>query len=866
MQTKFCILFFLCYNKDMEKKEKLVLIDGNSLINRAFYALPLLSNSQGEYSNAVYGFCNILIKLIEAEKPKYMAVAFDMGYPTFRHEMYSEYKAGRKGMPAELASQLPILKQVLQSMGIMFVEQKGIEADDIIGTLAKKFYIETIVVSGDRDLFQLVDDTTKVWFTKRGISDIIAVTPQNIEEVYGVKQSQVTELKALMGDTSDNIKGVAGVGEKTAKALLNEYGNLENLYENINNIKGKLQEKLLLGKQDAFLSRTLATINTNVTLNINLEELQYNFPFDEQTLDLFKKYEFNSITKRQDLFSFDTNIKPVKQVNTKQIEMQSQFLLLLESLKQVQEFAVVLNDKSLHIASSKFEENIINFSENFTPEFVLQSLKEILENSNIKKSTLNSKKLKAELKKYNISLSGVELDCNLAKYLLSGSQKTDVDAITFASENNYEAQNIACAVLSQKQTLFDELEKNGMSKLYFDVELPLVDVLLDMEENGFKIDLNSLEILTELSKAEIENLTQKIYQCAGMEFNIKSPKQLGEVLFEKLMIKLPKNMKKSTSADVLEKIANQHEIVDLIMRFRKIEKLYNTYLEPFKNLTDKQTGLIHTIFNQTLTSTGRLSSSEPNLQNIPVRDEEGKLLRKVFVPREKNGSIVTSDYSQIELRLLAHYSQDEKLMYAYQNNLDIHTQTACDIFGLPTEFITPEFRRRAKTINFGIIYGMSDYGLSVSLNTSRKEAKEIIDKYFESYAKVKQYIDGSVDKAREHGFVTTLLGRKRIIQEINSPNHMTKQFGERAAMNMPLQGTASDLIKVAMIKVYNALKSQNLKSKLILQIHDELIVDCAEGEEEAVCKILKENMENAIELSVPLVVDVKVGKNWFEAK
>lgn len=850
----------------MDKKEKLVLIDGNSLINRAFYALPLLTNADGEFSNAVYGFCNILIKLIEAECPKYIGVAFDMGYPTFRHELYKDYKAGRKKMPDELASQLPILKSALASMGIKFIEKKGIEADDIIGTLAKRFDIPTIIVSGDKDLFQLVDSTTSVWFTKKGISDTLVVTPKNIKEVYGVEANQVIEFKALMGDSSDRIKGVAGVGEKTAKTLLDEYSNIDGIYQNIENIKGKLHDKLVEGKDTAFLSRQLATININADIEAELSDLEYQFPFGDTTYKLFKKYNFNSILKRQQLFQKD--VKQVEQKVVKQniILSQTELNNLIQNLNQTTEFSIEIIEDEIHISNSKFEENIIKTNDNLGMCDALKLLEDLFKNSKIKKITLNSKKLKTFLAKNNIEINGVELDCNLAIYLLNGSQKTDINASDFSEEHGYSKQSISACLFAVKQELFDKLETDGMTKLYFDVELPLVDVLVSMEQNGFKLDINVLEELGLQYKAEVERLTSLIHEYAGEVFNIKSPKQLGEILFDKLNLKCPKTLKKGTGIEILERISYQHPIVDLIIRYRKVEKLYSTYVEPFKAMVDSKTGLIHTIFNQTLTSTGRLSSSEPNLQNIPIRDEEGKSLRKVFVPRDPNGSIVTSDYSQIELRLLAHYSQDPKLLYAYSNNVDIHSQTISDIYGLDIEAVTPELRRQAKTVNFGIIYGISDYGLSVNLNSSIAEAKDIIERYFNTYSQVKNYMDSSLEKAKQNGYVTTLFGRKRIIHELKSSNYSTKQFGERAAMNMPLQGTASDIIKIAMIKVYQALKAQNLKSKLILQIHDELIVDCACGEEDAVCKILKENMQNAVQLSVPLEVDIKHGKTWFEAK
>ncbi len=854
----------------MEKQEKLVLIDGNSLINRAFYALPLLTNSNGDYSNAVYGFCNILIKLIETENPKYIAVAFDMGHPTFRHEMYAEYKAGRKKMPDELAVQMPVLKSLLEAMKIKVFEKKGIEADDLIGSIAKKFSIPTIILSGDRDLFQLVDDSTSVWFTKRGITDTVVVTPHNIKEVYGVTANQVVDLKSLMGDSSDHIKGIAGIGEKTAKSLIEAYGSLEGIYEHIDQLKPVIAKKMIDGKADAELSYKLAKINTEVDLNIELDDLQYDFPFKKSVYDIFKKYEIWSITKRNEIFDEEEIIIPKKIVNTKSIKTLDELEILSQSLKTTPEFAVHFENKELHIANSKFEENIIYLKDNLLEDGiysqeVFEKLKPIFEDESIKKLCLNAKNLMHLLSKFDVNFNGVKFDGNLAIYLLSGSRKTDKFAKDFAEQFNYGEKNIAVSLLASKDELLKRIEEEGMTKLYFDVELPLVSVLFEMEQNGFKIDIPKLHEMGEEYKKEIEILSQQIYQDAGEEFNIKSPKQLGIILFDKIKLVPPKYMKVSTSVEVLERIENQHPIIEKILRFRKIEKLYSTYVEPFEKMADKN-GFIHTIFNQTLTSTGRLSSSEPNLQNIPIRDDEGKNLRKIFVPRFENGKIVTSDYSQVELRLLAHYSADPRLLYAYNNNIDIHSQTASDIFGVQLDQITSQMRRDAKAVNFGIIYGISDYGLSQNIKCTRQEAKAFIEKYFETYYQVKEFMDSNVQKAKEIGYVTTLFGRKRTIEELKSSDYTTRQFGERAAMNMPLQGSASDIIKIAMVNVYKEFKKLNLKSKLILQIHDELIVDTVDDEENIVKQILQEQMENAAKLNVPLTVDVQSGNNWFEAK
>ena len=861
----------------MDKKEKLILIDGNSLINRAFYALPLLKNSEGEYSNAVYGFCNILIKLIETEKPKYFAVAFDLGHPTFRHEMYPEYKAGRRKMADELAVQIPVLKDTLKKMNITFVEQKGIEADDLIGTLAKKFKIPTIIVSGDRDLFQLVDDTTSVWYTKRGISETIVVTPQNVKEVFGVNANQVVDLKSLMGDSSDNIKGVTGIGPKIAIPLLEKYGTVENIYEHIDELAPSYKKHLIEGEEDQKLSKILATIKTDVELNLELEDLTYDFPFKREVYEQFKHYDFFTLLKRDELFD-KTEVKiDAKIVNKKYIKTEKELDDLVKNLSTTNKIALDYLDDCLHVANSKFEENIIKIDKNslnlplfslknensFTLTEILNKFDAIFKDEKIVKYFVDAKRFMHDI---NCDVCGIKFDANICYYLLSGSQKTDIESAYFAQKFGYDADSVAVSLLSAYEELSKKIADENMTYLFEKIELPLTRVLFDMEQNGFKVDVEALKKVGQEYEEELKILTQKIYIDAGEEFNVKSPKQMAEVLFDKLSIQLPKNTKRSTGVEVLEKIYDQHPIVQKILRFRKIEKLNSTYIEPLIQMAEPKSHLIHTIFNQTLTATGRLSSSEPNLQNIPIRDDEGKKLRKIFVPRDPNGSIISSDYSQIELRLVAHFSKDEKLLEAYKNGIDVHTQTASDIFDVPIELVTDKMRRDAKAVNFGIIYGISEYGLASNINCSRYEAKQFIQKYFETYKGVKAHMDRCVENAKKDGFVTSLCGRKRVIEELNSPNYMTRLFGERAAMNMPLQGTASDIIKIAMINVFNALKKENLKSKLILQIHDELIIDTAEGEEERVKQILKTEMENAFKLDVPLVAQISMGKNWFEAK
>ncbi len=850
--------------------EKLVIIDGNSLINRAFYALPLLSNKNGEFSNAVFGFTTMLLKTIQEHNPTHIVVAFDYGKHTFRHDLYADYKGGRKGTPEELKSQFPILKRLLNAMKIKLFEKEGIEADDIIGTLAKKFQVPTIIVTGDKDALQLIDDTTEVWLTRKGLSEVATMNKQTLFDEYKLEPWQIVELKALMGDSSDNIPGVKGVGEKTAINLLEQYGSVDNIYKNIDDIKGKLQEKLIQDKDSAYLSQTLATINTNVDLVANLDDFEYEYPFGQEVYEIFREYNFNSLLKRPEIFAGD--YAPVKKVVAKKD------LEVISTLDRLKEVVSTISDSDYFYLEI---DGTISFSINGKTEYqisldgdllsasleiadVLAVLKSILQNDNIKKSVYDKKALMHILQKYDITLKGVEFDCLLAYYLINvGDKNLTKTSLTedLELDPKFSAANLHEITAELKQQIVD----CQLDKLYYEVEYPLIDVLFSMETIGFKIDVDVLEDLSQQYKQELVDLTQKIHDLAGGEFNINSPKQLAKLLFEDLGLKAFNNRKQSTSIEVLEEIVDQHPIVPLIIRYRKIQKLSTTYLEAFKPLiTDGN--IIHTLFNQTLTTTGRLSSSEPNLQNIPTRDEEGKFLRRMFIPSREDGYLVSADYSQIELRLLAHFSNDPNLLNAYIYEQDIHTQTASEVFGVSVGDVTPKMRRDAKAVNFGIIYGISEYGLAQNIGCSRKQAKEYIDIYFERYPMVKQYMDNNVAITKKQGYGTTLLGRRRKINEISSTNYNIRQFGERASMNMPLQGTASDIIKVAMNKVYNALKQNNLKSKLILQIHDELIVDCDKDEVTQVVNILREEMEGAVRLSVPLKVDVNMGRNWFDCK
>ncbi|MBQ0017196.1 MAG: DNA polymerase I [Clostridiales bacterium] len=846
--------------------EKLVLVDGNSLINRAFYALPILTNSSGEYCNALYGFCNLIIKVIQTEKPDYMAICFDAGKHTFRHDIYAEYKGTRKGMPEELAEQIPNMKKLLKAMNIFVIEKQNIEADDLVGSLAKKFNTQNIIFSGDKDLLQLIDENTEVHLTKKGVTDLQVMNEKTLLENMNLKPYQIIELKALMGDTSDNIPGVLGIGEKTALSLLEKYDNIENLYDHILEINGKLYEKLFSGKDSAFMSKTLATINTKVDLDIKLEDLKYDFPFDKNVLDLFKHYEFNSLLKRKDIFKEETAQIIENKTVVENIDNVSQIDNVIEEIKNTKLFSIII-DTNIHLSLSKYKEIVIfcnsqnmltgiNFSD------VVYKLKEVLEDESIKKICLDIKKIKHIMHDLRVDFNGAIFDVSIANYILSGSKKGSEDISNYLSKLSYDDNSKASCLFECYEKYLKELKDENLDGLYYSIDFPLIDVLFNMEVNGFKLDKDMLLKLYKEYDDEIKKLNEEIINLAGEEFNVNSPKQVQDIL-TKLNI-LPKNAN-STKVGILEKLKDENPIIDKILRYRKINKFNSTYLADFIKMLDND-NIIHTEFKQALTSTGRLSSVEPNLQNIPIRDDEGKGMRKMFISRFENGSIISADYSQIELRLLAHYSQDEKLIDAYNNDYDIHSKTASDIFNVPFNEITDKQRRTAKAVNFGIIYGISDYGLSQNLNIAPKEAKLYIQKYFETYPKVKEYMNASVEKVKSCGYATTLFGRKRKIDEINSSNFMIRQFGERASMNMPLQGTASDLIKNAMIKVDKAIKDNNLKSKLILQIHDELIVDTFPGEEEIIKKILKENMENAMKLNVRLKVEISMGKTWFEAK
>ena len=851
----------------------LILIDGNSLINRAYYATPPLSSKDGRPTNAVYAFVNMLVKLISEVKPEYILVAFDRKEPTFRHKMYADYKGTRKPMPDDLRPQVELLKTVLDEMKISRYECAGIEADDILGASSRKFPVNSIIVTGDKDSFQLVGEHTSVYFTKRGISDVEIYDNDNFTDKTGLIPKQIIDLKSLMGDSSDNIPGVSGVGEKTALNLVKTYGSLENLYANVETLTGKLKERIETSKDVAFLSKTLATIDTSVEIPLTLEDLKFDFPFSMSVKELFSELDFKNLIKKDALFAPDKISD--KTEGKKSVEGR---IIHLKNNDELPDFPVekplsVVFEKDFAV-SDGIDEYVMKIPENFFDEGMsfencISLIRPFFADNNRRIILWSKKAFKTAMVGFGFEFNARADDVSIQKYLADFSGKDD-SLSDVIKEYGLDETRLATSLFSLAQIMGDKLKKEGLIDLYEDLELPLNDVLFDMEQAGFKIDRKTLSEMSADFEKRINELNGKIIDYAGENFNVNSTKQLGVILFEKLGLKSKKRNKTktgySTSADVLEEMKDEHPIIPAILEYRRIQKLYSTYVKGFEPLIDKKTGLVHTCFNQTLTSTGRLSSKEPNLQNIPVRDKEGKEIRKLFISSFDGGKIAGADYSQIELRLLAHFSGCKPLIETFTSGGDIHALTASQVFGVPLTEVTKEMRQSAKAVNFGIIYGISDYGLAEQLKISPKRAGEYIQKYFEMYPSVKEYMDGNVEFARKNGYVKTLLGRKRYIREINSSNYNLRSFGERAAMNMPLQGTAADIIKIAMLKVYNKFKELDLKSKLILQVHDELIVDAHPDEVGKVLEILKNEMQTAVTLSVPLTVETECGERWFDAK
>lgn len=892
---------------DFVKENKtLMIIDGNSLIHRAFYALPLLTTKDGIYTNGVYGFLTMLYKIKENYNIDYIGVAFDKKGPTFRHEAFELYKGTRQSTPNELTLQFPIIKEILSIMNIAQLELDGYEADDIAGTLSKfgeENGLEIILVTGDRDYLQLASDKTKVLITKKGITDLVEYDENKFIEEYGITPQQFIDLKGLMGDKSDNIPGVPGIGEKTGVKLLKEFGTIENLYDNIDKVGSKkIKETLMENKQSAFLSKKLAEIIRNAPLDISLKELEVKEPDYEKLIDIYKKLEFNSLlakidftaAEKADGLDMDLEYEIIEGNNYSKIIDEvfrtgyMYFKFLFEDYHYIKSnilgVGIRIKDNTYYI---DFSQNDINkFCEDFRGSF---------ESEKIKKSGHDLKMDIYALLTLGIDISNISFDSMIGQYLINPAQSNysinelgkeyinysgiDEKELLGKGKNKKTFKDLSIDTRAKflasllyivnkvEEPIKNLIDEQNMTKLYYDVELPLAQVLADMEFNGFKVDLNVLYQLKEEYEKQIAKLTSDIYSLAGEEFNINSPKQLGEVLFDKLNLPVIKKTKTgySTDVEVLEKLIGQHEIIEKILKYRKLVKLMSTYIDGLIEVVDKKTSKIHSTFNQTVTNTGRISSTEPNLQNIPVKTEEGREIRKAFIS-EDGYVLVDGDYSQIELRVLAHISKDPKLIEAFYSDEDIHTKTASEVFNVPKEEVTPLLRSRAKAVNFGIIYGISDYGLSKDLNISRKEAKTYIDSYLNNYEMVKKYMKDIVEKGKNDGYVETIMNRRRYVPELKSKNFSVRGFGERVAMNTPIQGSAADIIKIAMVNVYNELKRRNLKSKLILQVHDELIIQAHKEEADMVVDLVKYIMENSVKLSVPLKVDIKVGDSWYESK
>ncbi|TCW40874.1 DNA polymerase I [Laceyella sacchari] len=880
---------------------KLILVDGNSIAYRAFYALPLLTNSSGIHTNAVYGFAMMLMKILEEEKPTHMLVAFDAGKTTFRHESYQEYKGTRQKTPGELAEQIPLVKELLDVFQIPAYEKENYEADDIIGTLAKASGsqgVETLIVSGDKDLLQLVDEHVRLLLTRKGVTETESYDIPAIKEKYGLTPAQIIDLKGLMGDSSDNIPGIPGVGEKTALKLLAKFPTVEEVIAHVDELPGKkLQEKVREHQEQALLSKKLATIYTEVPLDFGLDHLQLPERDTERIVEFFKKMEFKTLLSRVHKQDHAEKGEAVKnEVDVREVA----------SLSGLEEMVDVFNAGSLALFIETSEDNPhhadivgLAISDGQTQWYLPW---EVAEQSDAVRGWLADEerdKLVYDMKKTQIVLAnkgiiaaGLTFDVLLAAYLLdpSESQLELSDIVSRygnepipADEDVYGkgakrkaitgealARHLAAkakAIHHVTPVLKQELAKLDLDQLLFELEMPLASVLAEMERQGVFIDQARLEELGVELKQSLDRLEQEIYELAGVTFNINSPKQLGEILFDKLGLPVLKKTKTgySTSADVLEKLAPQHEIVDKILHYRQVGKLYSTYIEGLKKEIGAD-GKIHTRFNQTVTATGRLSSTEPNLQNIPIRMEEGRRIRQVFIPSEPGWHILAADYSQIELRVLAHISEDEQLQKAFKEDKDIHTQTAMDVFGVAEDEVTPLMRRQAKAVNFGIVYGISGFGLARGLDIPQKEAREFIDRYFETFPGVKRYMDSIVERARKDGFVTTLSGRRRYLPAINAKSFGERSFAERTAMNTPIQGTAADIIKLAMVKLAQAMNERKLASRMLLQVHDELIFEVPEAELEEMKELVVAVMEDALPLSVPLSVDVNSGKTWYEAK
>ena len=868
---------------------KIVLIDGHSILNRAFYGLPDLTNAEGLHTNAIYGFLTIMFKLLEEEKPEYLTVAFDVHAPTFRHKMYAEYKGTRKPMADELRQQVPVIKEVLHAMGVKTIECAGLEADDLIGTLSNRCEnegMEVTVISGDRDLLQLATEHIKIRIpkTKQGKTEIEDYYAKDVEERYQVTPKEFIDLKALMGDTADNIPGVPSIGEKTATKIITQYHSIEEAHEHVDELKPPRASKALSEHWDlAVLSKELATINVKADFPYELSEAKLGNLYTEEAYIFFQKLEFKNLLSRFDVSAPANKVEDGFKIITSKSEAEEVFVQAEEAstigaviFKDLENVLPLFADQAglggIGLCFSKEESYCIKVEKDITGEWLLKKLADVAE----KAETYAMFHLKESMEQVTIRNQANCFDVSVAAYLLNPLKNNytweDVarEHLGLMIDEKIDQDMKACyesyVNYASVEVLRQKLRDTKMDTLFRDIEMPLVFTLFDMEQNGIRVEADALKQYGDQLAGKIAELEKEIYEEAGEIFNINSPKQLGVVLFENM--KLPGGRKTktgySTAADVLEKLAPEHPVVAKILEYRQYTKLKSTYADGLANYIQDD-GRIHGKFNQTITATGRISSTEPNLQNIPVRMELGRLIRKVFIP-EEGYRFVDADYSQIELRVLAHCSGDEHLIQAYKEQSDIHRITASQVFHIPFDEVTPQQRRNAKAVNFGIVYGISSFGLSQDLSITRKEAAKYIDDYFATYPGIKTFLDHAVTHAKEEGYVVTLFGRRRPVPELSSSNFMQRSFGERVAMNSPIQGAAADIIKIAMIRVNQRLKDQKMKSRLVLQVHDELLIEAYEPELDEVQNILKEEMEHAAELKVPLEIDMHTGDNWYEAK
>ncbi len=904
--------------------KKLILIDGNSIMNRAFYGImgsKALTTKDGKFTNAVYGFLAILFKLMDEENPEYLAVSFDLSKPTARHEMYEGYKANRKGMPNELADQMPIIKDILRAMNIDIVEKEGYEGDDVIGTLSRygeKKGLEVIILSGDRDTFQLATDNIKIYIprTKAGKTETEIFDREKVKEVYGIEPKQLIDVKGLQGDTSDNIPGVPGIGEKTALSLIQKFKTIDNLYnklkEGSSELKGKQKENLEQNKELAYLSRQLGEINVKVPLEDTLEELKVEEWDRAKVYEIFKELNFKRYIEKFNL-SEETENKNLYEKENLYTTTGKTVNEIVESIKKQKEMNFYMNievdnseekiikEKIIGIGIYNKQENeayYINLKKND-----IKDLKRIFENEEISKIGIDLSKIYILLKQEGINLKGIKFDLSIAEYILDATNNKlkiedivekylEIDITNMLEDDKKQNEQInlfeqmtseesteknkseekkytlySYFLYKAKEKTIEKLKETNSLDLFNNIDMPTVEVLADMQWNGMHADEEELENFGKTLKEQLEIKTKIIYEMAGEEFNINSTKQLGEILFEKIKLPVIKKTKNgySTDVDVLEKLKLEHPIISEILDYRQLMKLNSTYVEGLKQYINPKTKRIHSFFHQTITATGRISSTEPNLQNIPTRFELGKQVRKIFKP-EQGKVYIDADYSQIELRVLADMSEDKHMVQAFKENQDIHKQAASKVFKTPIEEVTKEQRSNAKAVNFGIVYGISDFGLAEQLGISRKLGKKYIEEYLTEYEGIKKFMDNTTEKAKEIGYVETLFNRRRYIPELKSNNYMVRQFGSRAAMNTPIQGTAADIMKIAMINVHKELEQRKLQSKIVLQVHDEMMIESPIEEKEEVKQIIKEKMEDAIKLKVPLIAEVSEAENWYECK